>query len=87
MSHDNPKNLAHPNDFETSYQISISWIRNKLKEISEHCCTDVIAIYGLIGPPVDENFRIAVERTKTDKGSLLVIVDTPGVLRKLLSEL
>lgn len=78
MSHDNPKNLAHPNDFETSDRISISWICNKLKEISEHCCADVITIYGLIGPTLDENFKLAVERTKTDKDSLLVIVDTPG---------
>ena len=78
MSHDNPKNLIHPNDFETSDKISISWICNKLKKISEHCCADVIAIYGPIFPPVDETFKLAIERTKTDNDSLLVIVDTPG---------
>ena len=78
MSYDNRKNLAHPNDFETSDQISISWICNKLKEISEHCCADVIAIYGPIFLPVDETFKLAIERTKTDRDSLLVIVDTPG---------
>lgn len=78
MSHDSPKNLIHPNDFETSDKISISWISNKLKEISGHCSADVIAIYGPIFPPVDETFKLAVERTKTDRDSLLVIVNTPG---------
>ena len=78
MSHDNPKGLVHPNDFETSDKISISWICNKLKEISEHCSADVITIYGPIGPPLDETFRLAIERTKTHRNNLLVIVDTPG---------
>ncbi len=78
MSHDNPKGLAHPNEFETSDKISISWICNKLNKISKHCCADVMAIYGPIWPPLDATFRLAIERTKSDKDNLLVIVDTPG---------
>ena len=78
MPNDNDENLPHPNQMTTSDQISINWISQKLGEIAKHRCADAMHIFGPIIQPLDDTFRLAIERTNTHRNHLLAIVDTPG---------
>ena len=62
----------------TSDTIAIDWLHSKLKEIEAHCEADALTIHGQIMPGIDHRVRQAIETLPGLRGSLLVIIDTPG---------